>query len=103
MCVNYFFITIVLILLLLFSIHYNKLTENFDTFSPYIPNQEYPFVFQKNIDQKALRSVLKKWEQPFNTNNSGYLYNQHKYNPPYINLNSFEDIKKVRFSIPKEK
>jgi len=100
MCTIYIYIIIFIIFLLMCINHY-KITENFDTFSPYIGNQTYPYVYEKNKDQAALRSTLKKWELPFNTNNSGYWYTQNKDNPPYVNLNSFEDLKQVRFTVPK--
>ena len=62
--------------------------EMFDSFSPYMGNESYPYVYQKTMDQKMLRNTLKKWEKPFNCNNEGY-YNAGFY-PPFVNINSYE-------------
>jgi predicted nucleic acid-binding Zn ribbon protein len=34
--------------------------EMFDSFSPYMGNESYPYVYQKTMDQKMLRNTLKK-------------------------------------------
>ena len=83
-------------------INHYKVTESFDTFSPYLKNHAYPFVYEKRRDQAELRSTLKKWEDPINTNNSGYWIPDKQNNPPFVPLNSFEDLKQVRFFIPKK-
>lgn len=98
----YIVYTIILIIFLLICINQNKLTEGFDTFSPFLNNHAYPFVYEKTKDQAELRSTLKKWEVPFNTNSSGYWVPQKKDNPPFVPLYSYEDLKQVRFFIPKK-
>jgi predicted membrane-bound dolichyl-phosphate-mannose-protein mannosyltransferase len=103
MWTTYIILIIILIILLLVSINNCKLIEKFDTFSPYMGNHAYPFVYQKNKDQQELRSTLKKWEYPFNTNSNGYRDMEYNKNPPFVNLNSYEDLKQVRFTIPQNK
>lgn len=63
------------------------MNESFDNFSAYEGNQSYPFVYQKNNDQKMLNKTLQNWEAPFNNNNEGY-YNA-GFIPPYVYINSY--------------
>ena len=70
--------------------------ESFDTFSPYIGNQQYPYVYQKNKDEEMLRNTLEKWEKPFNCNNEGY-YNA-GFAPPYVQISSYTQMKNKEFT-----
>jgi len=100
----YFIYIIIFIIILLMCINHYKLTEHFDTFSPYMQNQSYPFVYEKNMDQAALRSTLKKWELPFNrNNNSGYWNTESKDATPFVPLKSYDDLKHIRFLVDKKK
>ena len=75
--------------------------ESFDVFSPYIGNQQYPYIYQKTKDQAMLRDTLKKWEKPFNCNNEGY-YNA-GFTPPFVQISSYTEMKNKQFNkIPLE-
>ena len=65
--------------------------ESFDNFSPYMGNNSYPYVYQKNNDQKMLNRTLENWEAPFNLNDEGY-YNA-GFLPPYVYINSYKPMK----------
>ena len=69
--------------------------ESFDGFSPYMGNQSYPFVYQKNLDQEKFKKTLAKWEKPFNCYNEGY-YNA-GFKPPYVHISSYVEMKNRRF------
>ena len=72
--------------------------ESFDSFSPYMGNQSYPFVYQKNLDQERLQKTLAKWEKPFNCYNEGY-YNAGFY-PPFVQISSYVEMKDKLFGMP---
>jgi len=98
---NIFLILIIIILLLIifymyYNIHNDQYLESFGNFSPYTCNNSYPFVYQKNLDQKLLKKTLKEWEMPFNNNDEGYNTQQYGI-PPLTKIYSYEELKKVRF------
>jgi len=107
---NYKIIWIIIIILFIIGIfgissmrNYFKLDnrmniESFDDFSPYAGNQLYPFVYEKHKDQKMLRATLKRWEDPFNTNDEGYYNAEPGATPPLVPIYSYDDIKEVRFN-----
>lgn len=88
---------IIVILFIFFNIFLKqKYIENFDQFSPYMGNLQYPYIYQKNMDQIMLKEKLKEWETPFNMNNEGY-YN--KKNTPLIYISSYIDMKDKLFNV----
>jgi uncharacterized protein YxeA len=96
----YFILVIILIILgcnLLHKYYYIKNIESFDDFSPYLQNMSYPFVFQKNNDNKMLAKTLSNWERPFNCNDEGY-YNA-GFIPPLIQMKSYVGLKNKIFTV----
>jgi hypothetical protein len=71
--------------------------ESFDDFSPYSGNQAYPFVYEKQNDQKMLKQTLKKWEDPFNANDEGYYNAEPTGDPPLVPIYSYDDMEDMRF------
>jgi len=45
-----------------------------------------------------LRATLKRWEDPFNTNDEGYYNAEPGATPPLVPIYSYDDIKEVRFN-----
>ena len=72
--------------------------ESFDDFSPFIGNNDFPYVYQKNNDQKNLRQTLKQWEKPFNCNNEGYINAEPTGIPPLVPLYSYVQRNEVEFN-----
>lgn len=93
------FLTLMIIVEVIYVFFYKKSKyESFDNFSPFIGNNDYPFVYQKNIDQKNLRQTLKQWEKPFNCNNEGYLNAEPTGTPPLVPLYSYVQRNEVEFN-----
>jgi len=94
----YVILILIIIILFIFLNRFLKqrYIENFDQFSPYMGNLQYPYIYQKNIDQIMLKEKLKEWETPFNMNNEGY-YN--KRNTPFVYISSYIDMKDKLFNV----
>jgi hypothetical protein len=93
------FLILMIILEVIYVFFYKKNEhESFDNFSPFIGNNDYPYVYQKNIDQKKLRQTLKQWEKPFNCNNEGYLNAEPTGLPPLVPLYSYVQRNEVEFN-----
>lgn len=98
----YFILVMVLIILgcnLLNKYHKIRNIESFNDFSPYVQNLSYPYVFQKNNDNRMLAKTLSNWETPFNCNDEGY-YNA-GFIPPLVQLKSYVSYKDKIFNIRK--
>jgi uncharacterized protein YxeA len=98
--INFILIILVILIIILVIIYYkNKNIEKFNDFSPYINNQTYPYVYQKNLDNVLLQRTLKKWEDPFNTHDEGYYNAEPNKGPPLVPLYSYEDMREVKFPV----
>ena len=86
-------------MIIILIINYYKNIEHFNDFSPYIKNQKYPYLCQKNLDNKLLQKTLKKWEDPFNSNDEGYYNAEPNKLPPLVPLYDYEDRKHVEFPV----
>jgi uncharacterized protein YxeA len=91
--INFLLIIFIILIIIILKINYYKNIENFDDFSPYINNQAYPYFYQKNLDSKLLQKTLKKWEDPFNSNNDGYYNAEPNKLPPLVPLYNYSDKK----------
>lgn len=102
----YVFLIVILILLGFIFIKqyfYVMNIESFGDFSPYEGNQQYPFVYQKALDNKAFLKTLNKWESPFNCNDEGYWKGEPTGNPPLVPIYSYDNRHEVRFPYPYKK
>ena len=88
-----------MIIVLIINYYKNNNIENFNDFSPYINNLTYPYVYQKNLDNKLLQKTLKKWEDPLNLNNEGYYNAEPNRLPPLVPLYDYVDRKHVEFPV----
>jgi hypothetical protein len=94
-----FLVIIIIIVINLLYSKYDSLNESFDDFSPYQGDiNNYPFVYERNIDQELLQKTLKPWERPFNClANAGYTNAEPLGIPPRVSICSFESKKYPRF------
>lgn len=97
--INFLLIIFIILMIIILTINYYKNIEYFNDFSPYIKNQTYPYFYQKNLDNKLLQKTLKKWDDPFNSNNEGYYNAEPNRLPPLVPLYDYVDRKNVEFPV----
>jgi len=105
--INFLLLIFIILMIIILTINYYKNIEHFNNFLPYIKDETYPYFYQKNLlqttlkklDNKLLQKTLKKWEDPFNSNNEGYYNAEPNKLPPLVPLYDYVDRKNVELPV----